>query len=107
MEDTLILRDHYFPIEGKAKKPSLMTNEDWLKLDRKAISTIRQCLAKNVYSIVPREKTTKYLWHKLHDLYEKSMTSNKVFLMKKLYNLNMKEGVLVVEHLNEFNILTN
>jgi hypothetical protein len=56
MEDILILRDQYFPIEGIAKKPSSMTNEDWLKLDRKAIATIRQCLAKNVYfNVVQRE----------------------------------------------------
>lgn len=27
--------------------------------------------------------------------------------MKKLYNLKMKEGVSVVEHLNAFNIITN
>ena len=47
------------------------------------------------------------LWKKLHDLYEKNTTSNKVFLMKKLYNLKMKEGALVVKHLNAFNIITN
>ena len=27
--------------------------------------------------------------------------------MKKLYNLKMKEGALVAEHLNGFNIITN
>jgi hypothetical protein len=95
MEDILILRDQYFPIEGIEKKPSSMTNEDWLKLDRKVIATIRQCLAKNVYFNVVKEKTTKGLWKKLHDLYEKNMASNKVFLMKKLYNLKMKEGASV------------
>ena len=47
------------------------------------------------------------MWKKLHDLYEKNIASNKVFLMKKLYNLKMKEGASVVEHLNEFNIITN
>ena len=47
------------------------------------------------------------LWKKLHDLYENNTPSNKVFLMKKLYNLKMKEGASVVEHLNAFNIITN
>jgi hypothetical protein len=106
MEDILILKDQYFPIEGVAKKPSLMTYEDWIKLERKAIATIHQCLANNVYFNVVGEKTTEGLWKKLHDLYEKNTTSNKVFLMKKLYNLKMKEGASVVEHLNEFNIIT-
>ena len=107
MEDILILKDQYLPIEGVAKKPSSMTVEHWSKLDRKAIATVRQYLAKNVYFYVAGEKTTKRLWNKLHDLYEKNTTSNNVFLMKKLYNLKMKEGALVAEHLNEFNIITS
>lgn len=84
-----------------------MTNEEWNKLDRKLISTIHQYLAKNVYFNVSGEKTAEGLWKKLHDLYEKNMTSNKVFLMKKLYNIKMKEGASVVEHFNAFNIITN
>ena len=84
-----------------------MTDEEWDKIDRKVITTICQYLAKNVYFNVSREKTAKELWKKLHDLYEKNTTSNKVFLMKKLYNLKMKEGASVAEHLNEFNIITS
>ena len=34
MEDVLILKDQYLSIEGIAKKPSSMTNEEWNKLDR-------------------------------------------------------------------------
>jgi hypothetical protein len=59
MEDILILKDQYLPIEGTTKKPSSMTNEEWNKLDRKAIATIRQYLAKNVYFNVSGEKTQK------------------------------------------------
>jgi len=33
MEDILILKDQYLPIEGTTKKPSSMTNEEWNKLD--------------------------------------------------------------------------
>ena len=53
------------------------------------------------------EKKALDLWKKINDLYEKNTTSNKVFLMKKLYNLKIKEGASVVEHLNEFNIITS
>ena len=53
------------------------------------------------------EKKTIDLWKKLHDLYEKNTSSNKVFLMQKLYNLKMKEGASVAKHLNEFNIITS
>ena len=44
MVDILVLKDQYLPIEGATKKPSSMTNEEWNKLDRKAIATIRQCV---------------------------------------------------------------
>ena len=86
---------------------SSMKDEEWNKLDRKAIATIRQYLVKNVYFNVAGEKTTIDLWKKLHDQYEKITTSNKVFLMRKLYNLKMKEGASVAKHLNEFNIITS
>jgi hypothetical protein len=43
----------------------------------------------------------------LDKLYEKPSTSNKVFLMKILINMNMLEGGSVVDHLNEFNTITN
>ena len=33
--------------------------------------------------------------------------SNKIFLMKRLFNMKMSEGGSVAEHLNEFNILTS
>ena len=80
MQDILILKDQYFPIEGVTKKPSSMTYEEWDKFDRKAIATIRQYLAKNVYFNVFGEKTATGLWKKLHDLYEKNTTSNKVLV---------------------------
>ena len=63
------LRRSNFPIEGATSKHSSMTDEDWNKLDRKAIATIRKYLEKNVYFNVAGEKTTVDLWKKLHDLY--------------------------------------
>ena len=43
----------------------------------------------------------------LGKLYEKPSASNKVFLMKHLFNMKMSEGGSVVDHLNEFNKLTS
>jgi hypothetical protein len=39
--------------------------------------------------------------------YMKNPQSNKVFLMKRLFNMNMSEGGYVAVHLNEFNKVTN
>jgi hypothetical protein len=43
----------------------------------------------------------------LAKLYEKPSTSNKVFLMKRLFNMKMSKGGSVANHLNEFNMVTN
>jgi hypothetical protein len=45
--------------------------------------------------------------HALDKLYEKPSMSNKVFLMKRLFNMKMSEGGYVEYHLNEFNTVTN
>ena len=43
----------------------------------------------------------------LAKLYEKPSTSNKVFLMKYLFNMKMTEGRSIVDHLNQFNTITS
>ena len=39
--------------------------------------------------------------------YEKPSGSNKVFLMKSLFNMKMSKGESVVDHLNEFKMITS
>src|ERR1700733_12734638 len=53
------------------------------------------------------EATVKALWDKLGNLYQSKSLMNKLFLWKKLYNLRMKDGDLVTEHLNAFNIVVS
>ena len=55
---------------------------------------------------ISREKTNQDLMTVLSKMYEKSSTSNKVFLMK-LFNLKMADNGSVAEHLNEINTLTS
>ena len=43
----------------------------------------------------------------LAKLYENPSASNKVFIMKRLFNMNMSEGGSIADHLNEFNTVTN
>jgi hypothetical protein len=43
----------------------------------------------------------------LAKLYEKPSVSNKVFLMKRLFNMKMSEGRSIADHFNEFNTVTN
>ena len=41
------------------------------------------------------------------NMYEKPSANNKVYLMKKFFNLKMSESGLVVEHFNSFNTVVN
>ena len=43
----------------------------------------------------------------LFGMYEKPSANYKVYLMKKLFNLKKAKGTPVVQHLNEFNTITN
>jgi hypothetical protein len=56
---------------------------------------------------ISKEKTMKELMDTLSKLYEKPSASNKVVIMKRLFNMKMSEGGSVVDHLNEFNTITN
>ena len=78
---------------------------EWDILDRKAFGTIQLCLAASIAFNISRETTTQCLMSVLAKLYEKTSASNKVFLMKSLFNMKMSEGGSVVDHLNEFNLI--
>jgi hypothetical protein len=56
---------------------------------------------------VSEEATTKDLWEKLGKLYQSKSLVNKLFLRKKLYNLRMRDGDLVEEHLKAFNTVVS
>jgi hypothetical protein len=107
MEDYLYQKDLFLPLSGVAKKSAAMKDEEWEILDRKALGMIRLSLAASVAFNISKEKTMKGLMEALAKLYEKPSVSNKVFLMKRLFNMKMSEGGSVADHLNEFNMVTN
>ena len=51
-----------------------------------------------------KEKITSDLLKALSNMYEKLSAMNKVYLMRRLFNLQMSEGGSVADHINEFNI---
>jgi hypothetical protein len=94
-------------LSGVVKKLVAMKDEEWEILDRKALGTIRLSLTASVAFNISKEKTMKGLMDALVKLYEKPSASNKVFLMKRLFNMKMSEGGSLADHLNEFNTVTN
>ena len=88
-------------IVGKKKKkqPTTMKDKEWEVLDKKELGTIRLCLDLSVAFNISKEKTTEGVMSALDKLYEKPSASNKVFLMKRLFNMKMLEGGSVADHL--------
>ena len=104
MEDLLVDKDQWIAVDPGAK-PTTMSDEDWKKMDQKAKSTIRLCVLDSLLLNVSGEATVKNLWEKLGNLYQSKSLVNKLFLRKKLYNLRMKDGDSVIEHMNAFNTM--
>ena len=88
-------------------KPTTMSVEDLVKLDKKAKSTIRLCVLDLVLLNVSGEALTKALWDKLGTFYQYKSLVNKSLLQKKLYNLRMKDGNSVTEQLDAFNTVVS
>ena len=89
MEYYLYQKDLFLPLGGIEKKSMAMKDEEWEVLDINALGTIRLSLAALVAFNISKEKTTKDLMDVLAKLNEKPSASNKVFLMKRLFNMKM------------------
>ena len=105
MRDMLIQQGVLKELAGKTKKPYDMSNEPWNKIDEKALSAIRLCLADDVLFNIVSETTAAGLWTKLESLYMTKSLTNKILLKRQLFTLRMKEGTKISDHLNAFNTL--
>ena len=74
-------------------------------MDAKAKVTIRLHLTESIFFTIIGHTTTKQIWDSLRFTWESKIVSNKVFLMKKLFQLHMKDNATISCHLNEFNSL--
>ena len=101
MEDYFYQKDLHFPLEGK--KLANFNDDEWGLLDRKALRAMRLCLSSSVAFNISKETSKKGVMDALKNMYEKPSTSNKVHLIKKLFNLKMNEGGNIQDHVNNFN----
>ena len=82
--------------------------EDKCKLkDRQALGLIRLTLSRNLAFNIVKENTTSGLLKALSNMYEKPSAMNKVYLMRRLFNLQMSETGSVSDHINEFNMIVS
>ena len=64
-------------------------------------------LSESVYFIVQSCSKTFELWKTLSDTYQKKVVATKIYLIRRLYNLRMKESDLVQTHLNKYKSLSS
>ncbi|KAK3022859.1 hypothetical protein RJ639_046046 [Escallonia herrerae] len=105
VEDYLYQKDLYLLLVGE--KPKAMNANEWAVLDRKELVTVRLSLTPQVAFNISKEKTTATVMQALEKLYGKPSASNKVFLMKRLFNIRISKNGSVVDHLNDFNSVTD
>jgi hypothetical protein len=89
MEDYLYQKDLFLPLGEIAMKSTIMKDEEWEVLDRKELGTIQLCMEVSIPFNILKEKTKEDMMKVLARLYEKPFSSNKIFLMKQLSNMNM------------------
>ena len=95
----LVKKGTHKALLGIEKKPSKMEDDEWNAIDFHAKATIILCLSDEVLYNVVNKKTTAGLWCRLESLYTTKSLSNKLFMKKQLYNLRMKEGTPILQHL--------
>ncbi|GJZ88583.1 putative reverse transcriptase domain-containing protein [Tanacetum coccineum] len=105
MQSVLTHHGYKKALRGIAHKLQSMSDEDWLKLDEKALATIQLFLTREVLQEVIHETTAAGLWLKLESLYMTKSLANKLQLKDRLYTFRMKPGTSVQDHLDEFNTI--
>ncbi|MCO5556542.1 hypothetical protein L7F22_010091 [Adiantum nelumboides] len=105
MMDVLVNKGLAGPL--KEHKEGVYKDDQWEELDARARATICLHLGESIFFTILDKTTAFELWDSLCSAWNDKSASNKVFLMKKLMRLSMKEGSSVSSHLNEFNSWLN
>jgi hypothetical protein len=100
MDNYLYQNDPLILLGRITKKSMTMNDEEWEVLDSKTLETIRLSLEASVAFNISKEKTMKEVMNTLDKSYEKTSTSNKVSLMKRLFNMNILEGGSIADQLS-------
>ncbi|MCO5600900.1 hypothetical protein L7F22_055017 [Adiantum nelumboides] len=103
MMDVLVNKGLAEPL--KERKEGVYKDDQWEELDVKVRATIRLHLGESNFFTFMDKTTAFELWNSLCSAWDGKSALTKVFLMKKLMLLSLKEGSSVSSHLNEFNSL--
>ncbi|MCO5592529.1 hypothetical protein L7F22_046532 [Adiantum nelumboides] len=101
MMDVLVNKGLAAPL--KDHKEGAYNDDQWEELDARARATLWLYLGESIFFTIMDKTSVFKLWDSLCLAWDGKSASNKVFLMKKVICLSMKEGSSASSHLNELN----
>ena len=84
-----------------------MSEDQWNKINRKAIFAIKMHVTNKVLRNMISEKNANDMWNRLEKMYIGKSMTNKLNLKNQLFKLEMKEGQDLNKHNNLFKALVH
>ncbi|KAD3069146.1 hypothetical protein E3N88_37026 [Mikania micrantha] len=103
MDALLCQKDLDMVLNEKPEKMEKAAEALWDAKDKKAKGIITLSLTRNIAFNIMSETTARGMMVALSNMYEKPSAANKVFLMRELFTMRMREGSSVTEHINNLN----
>src|SRR5690349_425707 len=97
-------KDLWDIVSGDETKPEEVDNDtarrNWEKRERKAMARICLSLHDSQLMLVKNAKSATEAWQKLEQHYERKGLASKLFLRRKLFTAQLKEGQSIEQHIN-------
>ena len=100
--NVLLQKSQHLPIREKGVKPSAISDEQWLNIDELMCSTLMLSVVDSLLPGIRDMPNAWAMWQRLENTYSQKSATGKVYWLKKLTSLEMKEGTSVSAHINEF-----
>ena len=102
MHALLVQNGLHKALRGKNALSEKLSDEEKDELLEKAYGQILLFLSDGALWKVVQEKTAAGIWQKLENLYITKSLTNRLYLKKRLFTLQMQEGTSVSTHLDSF-----
>lgn len=97
-------KDLWDIVSGDETKPEEVDNDtarrNWEKRERKAMARICLSLHDSQLMLVKNAKSATEAWQKLEQHYERKGLASKLFLRRRLFTAQLKEGQSIEQHIN-------
>ncbi|KXJ74708.1 hypothetical protein RP20_CCG013114 [Aedes albopictus] len=102
MEMLLTREELWYVIDSIKPEPE---TAQWTRDDRKAKATMGLCIEDSQYNLVKTAASAREFWDQLQKHHEKITVTSRVTLLRRLCNLNLREGGDLESHLFEIEAL--